>query len=60
MISEAGWDVPVYQGGTDWVLPIPSVFVVTKDGLIAARHIDPDYRQRMEIDELLGCVQRIR
>jgi peroxiredoxin len=60
MISEAGWDVPVYQGGTDWVLPIPSVFLVSKDGMIAARHIDPDYRQRMEIDELLSCVQRIR
>jgi peroxiredoxin len=59
MISEAGWDVPVYQGGTDWVLPIPSVFVVGRDGVIAGRHIDPDYRQRMEIDELLRCVQAI-
>jgi len=57
MISEAGWDVPLYQGGTDWVLPIPAVFVVRQDGTIAARHIDPDYRQRMEIDELLSCVQ---
>jgi peroxiredoxin len=57
MISEAGWDIPLYQGGGDWVLPIPSVFVVRQDGTIAARHIDPDYRQRMEIDELLSCVQ---
>ena len=59
MISEAGWDIPLYQGGTDWVLPIPSVFVVRQDGIIAGRHIDPDYRQRMEIDELLGCVASI-
>jgi peroxiredoxin len=59
MVSEAGWDVPHYQGGTDWVLPIPAVFVVRQDGTIAARHIDPDYRQRMEIDELLGCVGNI-
>jgi peroxiredoxin len=59
MISEAGWDVPHYQGGTDWVLPIPAVFVVRQDGTIAARHIDPDYRQRMEIDELLSCVGNI-
>ena len=57
MISEAGWDVPLYQGGKEWVLPIPAVFVVKQDGTIAARHIDPDYRQRMEIDELLRCVQ---
>jgi peroxiredoxin len=59
MIAEAGWDIPVYQGGTDWVLPIPSVFVVRQDGTIAGRHIDPDYRQRMNLDELLRCVQAI-
>lgn len=60
MIAEAGWDVPLYQGGKEWVLPIPAVFVVRQDGTIAARHIDPDYRQRMEIDELLRCVDQIR
>jgi peroxiredoxin len=60
MIAEAGWDIPVYQGGTDWVLPIPSVFVVRQDGTIAGRHIDPDYRQRMDIDELLRCVASVR
>ena len=59
MISEAGWDVPLYQGGKEWLLPIPAVFVVKQDGTIAARHIDPDYRQRMEIDELLRCVSAI-
>jgi peroxiredoxin len=59
MISEAGWDIPLYQGGKEWVLPIPAVFVVRQDGIIAARHIDPDYRQRMEIDELLRCVGQV-
>ena len=59
MIAEAGWDIPAYQGSADWVLPIPSVFVVRKDGVIAGRHIDPDYRQRMEIDDLLRCVKDI-
>jgi peroxiredoxin len=59
MISEAGWDVPLYQGGKEWLLPIPAVFVVKQDGTIAARHIDPDYRQRMAIDELLHCVGTI-
>jgi peroxiredoxin len=59
MISEAGWDVPLYQGGKEWLLPIPAVFIVKQDGTIAARHIDPDYRQRMESDELLRCVQAV-
>ena len=59
MISEAGWDVPLYQGGKEWLLPIPAAFVVRQDGTITARHIDPDYRQRMEIDELLRCVDEV-
>jgi len=59
MISDAGWDVPLYQGGKEWILPIPSIFVVRQDGTIAGRHIDPDYRQRMELDELLSCVRGV-
>src|SRR5260221_12735019 len=25
MIAEVGWDVPLYQGGKEWLLPIPAV-----------------------------------
>lgn len=59
LIAEAGWDIPLYQGGNDWVLPIPAVFVICPDGKIASRHIDPDYRYRMAIDELLSCVASV-
>jgi peroxiredoxin len=59
MIGGAGWDVPGYQGGTPWVLPIPAVFVVGQDGIIAARHVDPDYRRRMELDALLDAVKLV-
>jgi hypothetical protein len=41
------------------VLPIPAVFVVCQNGYIAARHIDPDYRYRMAIDELMTCVRGV-
>jgi peroxiredoxin len=60
MIGGAGWDVPGYQGGTPWVLPIPAVFVVGQDGIIAARHVDPDYRRRMELDALMEAVMLVR
>lgn len=60
MIDGAGWDIPLYQGGTDWILPIPAVFVVRQDGIIAARHVDPDYRRRMELDDLLRGVDLVR
>jgi peroxiredoxin len=58
-IAESGCDVPLYNGTQSWILPIPAVFVVGQDGIIAARHIDPDYRQRTEVDWLLRSVAEI-
>lgn len=60
MIASAGWDIPLYQGGTDWILPIPAVFVVNTGGRIVARHVDPDYRRRMELADLLRGVDQLR
>ena len=57
MIEGAGWDAPLYQGGTGWILPIPAVFVIGQDGIIVARHVDPDYRRRMELEDLLGGIK---
>ena len=56
LIESAGWDVPAYQGGTGWILPIPSVYLVGQDGRILARHVDADYRRRLEPYELLAMV----
>lgn len=60
LIASAGWDVPAYQGDTGWILPIPSVFVVGQDGRIVARHVDPDYRRRFELDRLEDAVASLR
>ena len=57
LIASAGWDVPTYQGNAAWMLPIPATFVVGIDGVITARYLDPDYRKRMEIEELRGALR---
>ncbi len=59
LIASAGWDIPTYQGGPAWILPVPAVFVVARDGRIAARHVDPDYRRRMEIKDLLVALEGV-
>jgi peroxiredoxin len=58
-IARSGCDVPLYNRSDSWILPIPSIFVLSENGVITARHIDPDYRQRMEMQQLLGCVQNV-
>ena len=59
LIAESGCDVPLYTGTSSWILPIPAVFVIGQDGIIAARHVDPDYRRRMEREDLLRGVDLV-
>lgn len=57
MIAEAGWDLPTYQGNDAWTLPIPATFVVGSDGKVKGRFVDPDYRKRMAIEQLLEALR---
>ena len=59
MIAGAGWDIPAYHGDAAWLMPVPSVFVIGRDGRIAARHIDPDYRRRMELSAILDAASAL-
>ena len=45
-----------FHGNDAWLLPIPAVFVVGRDGIVKARFVDPDFRKRMEIDDLLAAL----
>jgi peroxiredoxin len=53
-------DLPSYQGNKSWIVPIPATFVVGTDGVIAARYLDPDYRQRMSIEDLIAALKQAR
>jgi peroxiredoxin len=48
-------DMKKFHGNDGWVLPIPATFVVGRDGLVKARFVDPDFRKRMEIDDLIAA-----
>ena len=58
MMNRAGIELPRYQGNSAWFLPIPATFVVNSDGTVSARYVDPDHRQRMDIDEMLAAVRQ--
>lgn len=59
LIAGAGWDVPGYQGGQAWILPVPSVFIIDREGVVRTRHVDPDYRRRMELDAIVAGVSAL-
>jgi peroxiredoxin len=60
MISSVGRDIPNYQGNSSWMLPIPATFVVGMDGEVRARFVDPDYRKRMAIEDMIGALRSAR
>jgi peroxiredoxin len=53
-----GADPGESQGNDSWLLPVPATFIVGRDGIIKDRHVDPDYRTRMEIDAVLEALRR--
>jgi peroxiredoxin len=56
LMKAVGSDVPRFQGSGSWLMPLPAVFVVGRDGRVAARFLDPDYRRRMAVDDLVAAV----
>jgi peroxiredoxin len=56
MMEGRSGDLPTFESNSAWMLPIPATFVVGQDGLIRARFIDPDYRNRMMISDMLAAM----
>lgn len=57
LMTSSGWDPSVSQGTDNWLLPIPATFVVGTDGIVHARFVDPDYRMRMAIEDMLAALR---
>jgi peroxiredoxin len=49
--------MPGFHGNDGWMLPIPATFVISRDGMVKARFVDPDFRKRMEIDDLIKALE---
>jgi peroxiredoxin len=50
-------DMRGFHGNDGWLLPIPATFVVGRDGIVKARFVDPDFRRRMAIEDLLSALK---
>jgi peroxiredoxin len=57
LMVSSGWDPSVSQGTDNWMLPIPATFIIGTDGIVRARFVDPDYRMRMAIEDMLAALR---
>jgi peroxiredoxin len=56
-MTSAGWDIAPFHDNDNWILPIPATYVIGEDGIVKARFVDPDYRKRMGIEDLMAALR---
>jgi peroxiredoxin len=56
LLLSYGRKVPEYQANDAWVFPIPATFVVRRDGVVSARFLDPDFRRRGSVSDLIDAL----
>jgi len=57
-----GVDIDLEKRNADgnWKLPVPGTFVIDHSGHIAYAHVDADYRNRPEPQEIVAMCQSLR
>jgi peroxiredoxin len=55
-----GLDVPASNGDDSWELPVPATYVIGRNGVIHAAHVDKDYTRRMEPDAVITALQELQ
>jgi peroxiredoxin len=52
MMLAAGVSLEEAHGNADWFVPVPATFVLGTDGRVVARMVEPDFRRRMNIEDI--------
>jgi peroxiredoxin len=60
LYRDVGIDLEHYHGNDGHFLPMAAKFLVGQDGLVKARRVNIEFRERMEPEELIGALERLR
>ncbi|TAD90593.1 MAG: AhpC/TSA family protein [Alphaproteobacteria bacterium] len=55
-----GVDLVRLHGNPAWTLPVPGSFVIDREGIVRYAHIDPDFRRRLDIEQVVRVVEGLR
>jgi peroxiredoxin len=59
LYTKSGLDLPLFQKNEGWFLPIPATFLLGPDGVVRARFADPDFRKRMDPEDILSALHKL-
>ena len=57
LYKDAGIDLEKYHGNQAYFLPMAAKFIVGRDGLIKARHVNVEFRERMEPQAIIRALR---
>lgn len=60
LYEDAGIELERYQGNQGHFLPMGAKFIVGQDGLIKARQVNIEFRERMEPEVVLAVLRELR
>jgi peroxiredoxin len=60
VLKGSGIDLEKRNAGGKWILPVPGTFVIDRSGHIAYAHVDADYRNRPEPQEIIAICRSLR
>ncbi len=52
-------DLTQHNADGSWYLPVPATFVLDRDGVVRARHVDPNYRERMKPEAIVAALDAL-
>lgn len=52
-------DISKVNADGSWNLPLPATFVLDRDGVVRARHVDPEYTRRMEPSAIVAALKAL-
>jgi len=60
VLKGSGIDLEQRNAGGKWTLPVPGTFVIDRSGSIVYVHVDADYRNRPEPQEIVAVCRSLR
>lgn len=57
LMEGRGHRLSAYQGSEGWFVPVPATFVVGMDGRVIAREVNPEFRKRMDVEDIVAALR---
>lgn len=57
--NKLGLDLKEFNKTDRWILPVPATFIIDKEGIVRNAHVDPDFMDRMEPQEIIDQLKKL-